>query len=250
MAAEDEPRDEAAAGDRAGQEAEPVRVRRPAAPAAGERMPPRGRGVLCRAGRPGRRDRRGDVEQHLGHGRLGQQLGRPVQLRVPGRGAIRRRDCAVGTGRRRRTRVASAPSASVSSPATWPPWAMPGRPERSSPMSREVGWDTPRMVGNAVGAALQWPSTRGPRRCNARDGRLRPTPRRLPKGRTDARLHSHPPVDMDRNVRRFCPRSRPAPRRAARSARGTASTTRSRARPCGRTRSSPGRRRARRRCRA
>ena len=43
---------------------------------------------------------------------------------------------------------------------------------------------------------------------------------------------------------------RPARPPRARSARGRASRTRSRARPCGRTRSTPGRRRARRRCRA
>ena len=45
-------------------------------------------------------------------------------------------------------------------------------------------------------------------------------------------------------------RWRPARPRRARSARGRASRTRSRAPPCGRTRSTPGRRRARRRCRA
>ena len=51
-------------------------------------------------------------------------------------------------------------------------------------------------------------------------------------------------------LRRLFAYSRPARPPRARSARGRASRTRSRARPCGRTRSTPGRRRARRRCRA
>ena len=64
------------------------------------------------------------------------------------------------------------------------------------------------------------------------------------------RLGRHPLKPSRRSWFPAPARRRPAPRRAARAARGTASSRRSRARARGRTRPSPGRRRARRRSRA